>query len=90
MSYLECFSSEEYAPYLTEMGLETALNPVLKCAVNDNVIYEKLTPLFQGRCVPDAILCYSDCWALPVCRVLKKNEAPHSAGYFRYGVLRFS
>ena len=68
----ECFSPEEYAAHLAGMELETALNPVLKCTMNDKAIYEKLQPLFQGENTPDAILCYSDYWALPVYRVLKK------------------
>ena len=68
----ECFSPEEYAAHLAGMELENALNPVLKCTMNDKAIYEKLQPLFQGENAPDAILCYSDYWALPVYRVLKK------------------
>ena len=70
----EYFTPEEYDAHLAGMGLETALNPVLKCAMNDKAIYEKLAPLFHGGNAPDAILCYSDYWALPVYRVLKKMK----------------
>ena len=70
----ECFPAAEYDAHLTGMGLEISCNPVLRCAMNDKSIYEKLAPLFQSACAPDAILCYSDYWALPVYRVLKKMK----------------
>ena len=68
----ECFLPEEYDELLRGMGLEIRHNPVLRCAMNDKEIYEKLAPLFRGENMPDAILSYSDYWALPVYRVLKK------------------
>lgn len=70
----ECFLPAEYDAHLCRMGLEIRHNPVLRCAMNDKAISEKLAPLFGKGQDPDAILCYSDYWALPVYRALKKMK----------------
>ncbi len=70
----ECFSEKEYAGVLAGLGLQVAQNPVLRCAMNDKAIRERLEPLFALPEPPDAILCYSDYWALPVYRILTQMK----------------
>lgn len=82
----EVFTDEEYELLLQKLGLETEFNPVIKCNMNDHVIRRHLERLFSSANPPDAILCYSDYWALPVYRVLQqlKLRVPEDVSVMGY------
>ena len=82
----EVFSDDEYNFLLQKLGLEPECNPVIKCNMNDHVIRGHLEKLFNSPNPPDAILCYSDYWALPVYRVLRqlKKRVPEDVSVMGY------
>lgn len=85
-SVRECFSDREYSLELGKLGLDPDRNPVIKCNLAFHEIHGKLAPLFNSGEPPDAVLCYSDYWALEVYRVLRslKKRIPEDVSVMGY------
>ncbi len=81
------FSKESYADFLSELDCNPSPDLVKDCIYDYDTIVDVVKNLMASNDVPTAIVCYSDLYALYVCRALNqlKIKIPQQVAVMGYG-----